>query len=75
MTILSQFPSDFLSEITLLEIDPEVIRVSKEFFGDTMGGSWEDERLTVEEGVDAAEFLKGKEGEGRYDVIIGEQKI
>lgn len=58
---------DTVREVTMVDIDEEVVRVSKEYLPEMSAGAFEDKRLRLVIG-DGREFLE-KSGE-RYDVII-----
>ena len=60
----------YVEHITIIEIDPAVIAVSKRFFADSIGKCFDDERLEIIY-QDAAEFMKMAD-ENAYDVIIAD---
>lgn len=68
---------DGVQTITMIEIDPMVITVAKQFFSTTTATSFDDKRLTIVH-EDAAEFLRrvnssnheNNDEKGKYDVII-----
>ena len=73
---------DSVESVTLVEIDPQVIKASRQFFPETTSTCFDDPRVTLVH-EDAAEFLKrrteewGTEGVAeelgdRYDVIIAD---
>jgi len=58
-----------VKKVTLVEIDPTVIEVSKRYFGGTLATAFDDPRVHVVN-ADAAEFMK--DCKETYDVIIGD---
>mmetsp|Transcript_53887 Transcript_53887/g.161230 ORF Transcript_53887/g.161230 Transcript_53887/m.161230 type:complete len:264 (-) Transcript_53887:348-1139(-) len=64
-----------VESVTLVEIDPMVIQVSREFFSETTATSFDDPRLTILH-EDAADFLQRLNERGtdveKFDVIIGD---
>ena len=59
-----------VEKITIVEIDPEVIAVCKEFFGTVTATSFEDPRVEIVN-ADGAEYMKNAESE-TYDIIIAD---
>mmetsp|Transcript_21389 Transcript_21389/g.26453 ORF Transcript_21389/g.26453 Transcript_21389/m.26453 type:complete len:335 (+) Transcript_21389:84-1088(+) len=60
-----------VENITVVEIDPRVVSVTKRFFSTTMSFSFSDPRVTIVYD-DAAAFLEKDESKYCYDVIIAD---
>jgi spermidine synthase len=57
-----------VEKIILVEIDPAVIEVSRQYFGETLATAFEDPRLTIVE-ADASKWLENVDAD-MFDVII-----
>lgn len=74
---------DCVESVTMVEIDPMVIEVSKTYFAESTATSFDDPRVTIVH-EDAAEFLRSRvdgdaaagevdaDDDGRFDVIIAD---
>ena len=61
--------TDVVSSITVVEIDPMVMQVGKQFFGESIAKAFEDPRVTVVQ-EDGAKFIAKHEAE--FDIIIAD---
>jgi len=70
LEVLTRFPSKDLGSITLVDLDPEVIEVSKKYFVSIHNDSWKDCRYEYVE-TDGRRYIKEAiEDERKFDLVI-----
>ncbi|MDY6930814.1 MAG: hypothetical protein SVJ22_02715 [Halobacteriota archaeon] len=70
LEVLTRFSDDDLKSVTLVDLDPEVIEVSKEYFKSIHNDSWKDDRLEYI-AMDGRKYVRDAIRNHReYDIII-----
>lgn len=60
---------DIVEQVTVVEIDPQVVQTARKYFGSTLATCFDDPRVEIVH-EDAADYLRWKHG--AFDVIIGD---
>ncbi|MDY6958278.1 MAG: hypothetical protein SVK08_03890 [Halobacteriota archaeon] len=70
LEVLTRFSDEDLKSVTLVDLDPEVIEVSKEYFKSIHNDSWKDDRLDYI-AMDGRKYVRDAiRNQREYDIII-----